>query len=183
MSGSVSGAVIALLSTPFELVKVRMQLDRLIGEDSQSSGHTAARPAQMSSHSTHFQPSSESPSPSTLNGKANAPKSTSPHPARLMQHVPVSSSFHAVREIYRSQGPFPGIYYCGTLQLARDVCGTALYFGNYETMKRTLITYANLPAVVAQALRYGRVSFFEPRILACVSAFSLCICAISSAVA
>ncbi|KAJ2442888.1 hypothetical protein GGF42_006810 [Coemansia sp. RSA 2424] len=125
VSGSISGAVIAVLCCPLELIKVQMQLARLLNRDPTSSTATTKPvPALVSTPAGTLQGG----------GAAIATRQLRQAPA-----VPqwATSNLSVCREIVRRRGPL-GIYYGIGLHIVRDSSGTAIYFASYETVKETL---------------------------------------------
>ncbi|ODN77728.1 hypothetical protein L202_04870 [Cryptococcus amylolentus CBS 6039] len=105
LAGGASGAVVCVGSAPFELVKVRRQLEYQIYRDS--------RPELR-----NFPPT---PIPNSA-----LPKGTAPfQPPTTIQ---------AVRLILASSGPL-GLYTGWRLHFIRDTLGTALYFAEYDVMR------------------------------------------------
>ncbi|KAJ1732091.1 hypothetical protein LPJ61_002216 [Coemansia biformis] len=117
VSGFASGALMASLCAPLELVKVQMQLSSL----------TAARAAGAVA---------------VLGGAGSASaESSSPSSSALIKRTArprwAASNMSVLREIVRRRG-LHGMYYGLNLHVARDACGTAIYFASYETVKETL---------------------------------------------
>ncbi|WVQ72681.1 hypothetical protein IAR50_002241 [Cryptococcus sp. DSM 104548] len=105
LAGGASGAVVCVGSAPFELVKVRRQLEYQIYRDS--------RPELRD-----FPPT---PIPNSA-----LPKGTAPF------QPPTTTQ--AVRMILASSGP-RGLYIGWRLHFIRDTLGTALYFAEYDVMR------------------------------------------------
>ncbi|OCF35782.1 hypothetical protein I316_02274 [Kwoniella heveanensis BCC8398] len=111
LAGGASGAVVCVGSAPFELVKVRRQLEYQIYRDS---------------HPELFRPN---PPPS-----AGTSLPTNPTPApRPAPFVP-PTTLQAVRLIVTSSG-YRGLYTGWRLHFIRDTLGTALYFAEYDVMR------------------------------------------------
>ncbi|ORX38252.1 mitochondrial carrier domain-containing protein [Kockovaella imperatae] len=134
IAGGASGAVVCIGSAPFELVKVRRQLEYQIYRES----HPAAFP-QAPAHvpppnlSLSHHPSGTSASPSTHLpdvAKPIAGPSTVPRPPPF---VP-PTTLQAVRMIIDTAGP-GGLYTGWRLHFLRDTLGTALYFAEYDVMR------------------------------------------------
>ncbi|KAJ1763695.1 hypothetical protein LPJ62_002998 [Coemansia sp. RSA 2167] len=120
VSGSISGAVIAALCCPLELVKVQMQLANLMAKG--TNGVTNA--SRTTGQTTLLGENS-------LTTKAHI-RNQRPAPPRW-----TGSNFSVLREIVRQRGAF-GMYYGLHLHIVRDASGTAIYFASYETVKETL---------------------------------------------
>ncbi|KAJ2909879.1 hypothetical protein GGI21_001432 [Coemansia aciculifera] len=107
VSGSISGAVIAILCCPLELIKVQMQLARLLHRDPTSSTATTKPvPALMSAPA------------GTLQGGGAA---IANRQLRQAQAVPrwATSNLSVCREIVRRRGPL-GIYYGIGLHIGKN---------------------------------------------------------------
>ncbi|KAI9468759.1 hypothetical protein LPJ78_003936 [Coemansia sp. RSA 989] len=120
VSGWASGAVIAALCCPLELIKVQMQLASLVNKNTDSlvaASKTTTGQAATIGGNALVKP--------TCQNKRLA----SPHWAR--------SNLSVFREIVRQRG-FLGMYYGLGLHMMRDASGTAIYFSSYETVKETL---------------------------------------------
>ncbi|WVF67662.1 hypothetical protein IAT40_002421 [Kwoniella sp. CBS 6097] len=111
LAGGASGAVVCVGSAPFELVKVRRQLEYQIYRDS---------------HPELFRPNPP-PSPG-----ASLPTNPTPAP-RPAAFVP-PTTLQAVRLIVNSAG-YKGLYTGWRLHFIRDTLGTALYFAEYDVMR------------------------------------------------
>ncbi|WWC71282.1 uncharacterized protein I206_105235 [Kwoniella pini CBS 10737] len=111
LAGGASGAVVCLGSAPFELVKVRRQLEYQIFRD------------------THPELYRSNPPPSAGASVLNNPAPTPKTPA----FVP-PSTIQAVKLIVKSSG-YGGLYTGWKLHFIRDTLGTALYFAEYDVMR------------------------------------------------
>ncbi|KAJ2462259.1 hypothetical protein GGI03_004585 [Coemansia sp. RSA 2337] len=128
LSGSISGAVIAILCCPLELIKVQMQLARLLNRDLTSSDTATAASKPVGAL--------VSTPAGTLQGGGAAIAT------RQLRNAPAAppwaaSNLSVLREIVRRRGP-SGMYYGIGLHIVRDSSGTAIYFASYETVKETL---------------------------------------------
>lgn len=160
LAGGISGAFIATLSCPFELVKVQKQLEFLLLQTkSISTGATVM----------HIQPQNEIVKPTIINKTtvgAGLPVTPTAIPPVLIikpthanqqkkSNFTSTSSWHSAREILKKKG-ITGLYSGFSLHLSkkspshlytqtykpsilvRDFIGTAVYFGGYETTKYVL---------------------------------------------
>ncbi|EIW68376.1 hypothetical protein TREMEDRAFT_32501 [Tremella mesenterica DSM 1558] len=111
LAGGASGAVVCLGSAPFELVKVRRQLEYQIYRDTHPEfpGTSISPPAPPPNYTARPRPPPFVP-PTTL---------------------------QAVKMIISSLGPM-GLYSGFRLHFIRDTLGTALYFAEYDTMRHAL---------------------------------------------
>ncbi|KAJ2848381.1 hypothetical protein IWW36_003334 [Coemansia brasiliensis] len=120
VSGCASGAVIAALCCPLELIKVQMQLANLMSKSTSTlvaaSKTTTGQAATIGGNSL-VKPASQNKRPA------------SPYWAR--------SNLSVFREIVHQRGLL-GMYYGLGLHMMRDASGTAIYFASYETIKETL---------------------------------------------
>ncbi|KAI8983504.1 mitochondrial carrier domain-containing protein [Pilobolus umbonatus] len=128
-AGAVSGAFIATLSCPFELVKIQKQLEYILQTSSISTGVTVMRSDLKPTINRTVgvgipvSPTAKPPLPDThLNKK---------------QNYTSTSSWYSAREIMKKKGFF-GLYSGFNLHLVRDTIGTGVYFGGYETIKYIL---------------------------------------------
>ncbi|OCF75694.1 hypothetical protein I204_02986 [Kwoniella mangroviensis CBS 8886] len=111
LAGAASGSVVCVGSAPFELVKVRRQLEYQIFRDS---------------HPEIFRPN---PPPS-----AGASLPTNPTPAPKPPAFVPPTTIQAVKLIINSSG-YRGLYIGWRLHFIRDTLGTALYFAEYDVMR------------------------------------------------
>ncbi|KAJ1927655.1 hypothetical protein IWQ60_002758 [Tieghemiomyces parasiticus] len=118
LSGAASGAFIALLSCPFELVKVQKQLEQLLARSGAFRGSPLA----------HRAAATVPGSPVAQRAAPLSPVSGGPHTA---------SSWQAAKDLYKLRG-IRGLYIGLGSHTIRDSLGTGLYFCAYETTKRLL---------------------------------------------
>ncbi|KAI8085176.1 ribonuclease H-like domain-containing protein [Halteromyces radiatus] len=145
LGGFTSGAFIAALSCPFELVKIQKQLEFLLQASSVSTGATVVR----SLSENDIRPSCGARS--TINRTVGAgmpisplsnPSSTqaSTSTSTSLVELPYSistSSWASAKEIIRKKG-ITALYNGFGLHFLRDSVGTGVYFGAYETTKYLL---------------------------------------------
>ncbi|KAJ2472822.1 hypothetical protein EV174_005779 [Coemansia sp. RSA 2320] len=129
VSGSISGAVIALLCCPLELIKVQMQLANLLNKDN-------ARLVPGGASTGGSVGVLVSPPAGNLQG-GGAAAATSQLRRAPAAPLWAASNLSVCREIIRRRGLF-GLYYGVGLHVVRDSSGTAIYFTAYETVKETL---------------------------------------------
>ncbi|KAI9257421.1 ribonuclease H-like domain-containing protein [Sporodiniella umbellata] len=143
-AGSISGAFIAALSCPFELVKIQKQLEYLLQASSISTGDLAViRPTNELKSTINRTVGAGLPVTPT----AIPPVSKDSVPCKLHKRTVYTStsSWYSAREILKKRG-LTGLYNGFCLHLARDAIGTGVYFGGYETTKYTLSKLRNTPA-------------------------------------
>ncbi|OXH28055.1 hypothetical protein J008_04577 [Cryptococcus neoformans] len=109
LAGAASGAVVCVGSAPFELVKVRRQLEYQIYRDSHPELFLSPSAATVGSGSKAA-------------GVPRAPSFTPP------------TTLQAVKLIVNSNGLL-GLYTGWRLHFVRDTLGTALYFAEYDVMR------------------------------------------------
>lgn len=112
VAGSIAGGMIALLCCPLELIKVQMQLARLLEKDTAK----------------------------TAVGQMGSPVGNAMTSTKSMERTAATaanSNLSVAREIVRFRG-FSGLYYGLGLHVLRDSAGTAIYFSAYETVKETM---------------------------------------------
>ncbi|CAO3675051.1 unnamed protein product [Rhizopus microsporus] len=144
-AGSVSGAFIASLSCPFELVKIQKQLEYLLQASSISTGDLAmVRPVNNDLKPT-ISRTVGAGLPVTPTSSPPQPRNTSHCITHKRTLYTSTSSWHSAKEILKKRGPL-GLYSGFSLHLARDAIGTGVYFGGYETTKYLLSHLQNTTA-------------------------------------
>ncbi|KAK1921003.1 mitochondrial carrier domain-containing protein [Papiliotrema laurentii] len=150
LAGGASGAVVCVGSAPFELVKVRRQLEYQIYRDTHPEAFapkpTDRAPPPSSAYSQH--PSGTSASAfhhhlsNSSSRQAGPASSASPSPSsfasvlkpkRPPPFVP-PTTMQAVKMIIDKAG-IKGLYTGWRLHFIRDTSGTALYFAEYDVMR------------------------------------------------
>lgn len=110
-----------------------------------------------------------------LSGEPRGPPISSVAPKKNVGRV---SSIAATREIFQRHGFF-GLYTGFKLHLARDVVGSAIYFGVYEATKQAMTSFqktekANTPLAVATAgMLCGICSWSLVRRQSCLLSFKI----------
>ncbi|KAI7902880.1 mitochondrial carrier domain-containing protein [Cokeromyces recurvatus] len=166
LAGSVSGAFIAALSCPFELVKVQKQLEFLLLKASSVSTGTTVM--------MHDSMENNKPPTKNKSKKFNTGTSLQLSINNIVEdnkQFSSTSSWYSAKEIIKKKGIF-GIYSGFTLHLntyiatlyatvtdkfcvVRDTIGTGVYFGGYETIKYILTTNASTAGPLTQFLAGG----------------------------
>ncbi|KAI9275071.1 mitochondrial carrier domain-containing protein [Helicostylum pulchrum] len=136
-AGAVSGAFIATLSCPFELVKVQKQLEFLLLQTSSiSTGATVyMRDLKPTTNRTVGAGLPVAPIAIPPVAKPSSIQTTCTPKKRNMYTS--TSSWHSAKDIIKKKG-ITGLYSGFSLHLVRDTIGTAVYFGGYETTKYVL---------------------------------------------
>ncbi|KAG0310657.1 hypothetical protein BGZ99_000223, partial [Dissophora globulifera] len=142
ISGSVAGTVVAMMSSPLELVKLQRQLEKLMAMQTRKesetivslTGDTLLRKglASDSKKMQHHQASATSTA-------ASATKRLAPHgsvPPNSAENGG-ASSWKTAKAIVQRKG-WTGLYSGLNLHVARDCLGTGIYFSSYETIKRLM---------------------------------------------
>ncbi|KAG0742392.1 hypothetical protein G6F57_010487 [Rhizopus arrhizus] len=143
-AGSISGAFIAALSCPFELVKIQKQLEYLLQASSISTGDlTMTRPVNELKPTINRTVGAGLPvTPTSI---PPLPRDTIPCNIHKRSMRTSTSSLHSAREILKKRG-IMGLYSGFKLHLLRDAVGTGVYFGGYETTKYLLSELQNKSA-------------------------------------
>ncbi|CAO3684043.1 unnamed protein product [Rhizopus stolonifer] len=144
VAGSVSGAFIAALSCPFELVKIQKQLEYLLQASSISTGDlTMVRPTNELKPTVNRTVGAGLPvTPTSI---PPLPRDSTACATRKRTIYTSTSSWHSAREILKKRGII-GLYSGFNLHLVRDAVGTGVYFGGYETTKYILSELQNTSA-------------------------------------
>ncbi|KAJ1983783.1 hypothetical protein H4R34_001071 [Dimargaris verticillata] len=153
-SGATAGAVVALLSCPFELVKVQQQLEKLLAKVQPQQYATgtisrlplAASTSPLTIHAIHSQQNGAGPRPpavhvspleSLIPNQSNPPRKPAPPLSSSAAQRTTTSSWAVARRLYVLHGAH-GLYQGLTCHVARDALGTGIYFSTYELTKRLL---------------------------------------------
>ncbi|KAF9908881.1 hypothetical protein EC991_009287 [Linnemannia zychae] len=141
ISGSVAGTVVAMMSSPLELVKLQRQLEKLMAMH-------ARKEAQITSL-TGDALLREGLALEKKKGAAagvsaiSAAKVERHSHGSITQHGVVpkedagNSSWKTTKAIVQKKG-LVGLYKGASLHIARDMLGTGIYFSSYETIKRLM---------------------------------------------
>ncbi|KAG0207340.1 hypothetical protein BGX28_001390 [Mortierella sp. GBA30] len=134
ISGSVAGTVVAMMSSPLELVKLQRQLEKLLamharkeaeitsltgdallreGLATEKTSTTAAKKIERHSHGSITQY------------------------GVLPKEEAGASSWRTAKAIVQKKG-WTGLYKGVNLHISRDMLGTGIYFSSYETIKRLM---------------------------------------------
>ncbi|KAL7422922.1 hypothetical protein Q5752_002219 [Cryptotrichosporon argae] len=165
LAGGASGAIVCLGSAPFELVKVRRQLEYQIWRDkqalagvgagTQAAGGSPSAPAPAAaSHaaSPSFRRQYDQPS-HAHHASSSSSAAASLAPARPQAKAPKPfvppTTLQAVRAIVEQSGPL-GLWTGFRLHFVRDTLGTALYFAEYDVFRFWLGRKRADPAAAAR---------------------------------
>ncbi|CAO3570516.1 unnamed protein product [Mortierella alpina] len=134
ISGSVAGTVVAMMSSPLELVKLQRQLEKLMAMH-------ARKEAEITSLTGDAL---------LREGLATEKKSAAAVAAKIERHSHGSitqygtpkeeagaSSWKTAKAIVQKKG-WTGLYKGANLHVSRDMLGTGIYFSSYETIKRLM---------------------------------------------
>ncbi|KAF9545232.1 hypothetical protein EC957_011105 [Mortierella hygrophila] len=149
ISGSVAGTVVAMMSSPLELVKLQRQLEKLmamharketqitsltgdallregLAMEKKKGAATAVAGAGRVASSAAAAAKVERHSHGSITQYGVAPKEEAGN-----------SSWKTTKAIVQKKG-LVGLYKGASLQIARDLLGTGIYFSSYETIKRLM---------------------------------------------
>ncbi|KAG0311346.1 hypothetical protein BGZ97_011917 [Linnemannia gamsii] len=148
ISGSVAGTVVAMMSSPLELVKLQRQLEKLMAMH-------ARKEAQITSLTgdalLREGLAMEKKKGAAAGGAGAGISASSAAVAKVERHshgsitqhgvVPTeeagNSSWKTTKAIVQKKG-LVGLYKGASLHIARDMLGTGIYFSSYETIKRLM---------------------------------------------
>ncbi|KAF9972655.1 hypothetical protein BGZ65_009688 [Modicella reniformis] len=154
ISGSTAGTVVAIMSSPLELVKLQRQLEKLMAM------HLARKEAEIITTcsltgDTLLRQGLSSPAAATMEKKLSSPAMIAAtkkaerqsHGSITQYGIPSkqeaataagsSSSWKTAKAIVEKKG-WTGLYKGARLQISRDFLGTGIYFSSYETIKRLM---------------------------------------------
>lgn len=114
--GGIAGMAVSVISSPLELIKIQRQLQELVHQEN---------PAQVSLHD--WKPAAAEA------GGVTFQRAYFDKPVEQVQ----GSTMDTARQIYRKRG-WRGFYFGYHLQLPREIYGTSVYFGMYESIKYAL---------------------------------------------
>ncbi|KAF9901155.1 hypothetical protein BX616_002357 [Lobosporangium transversale] len=140
ISGSVAGTVVALMSSPLELVKLQRQLEKLMemharkeAEITALTGDTLLRqglPMDKKTGSSAVSPAA------AVRAERQSHGSVSQYGIPPKEEAG-ASSWKTAKAIVQKKG-WTGLYKGANLHIARDLLGTGIYFSSYETIKRLM---------------------------------------------
>ncbi|KAF9433377.1 hypothetical protein BGZ76_009544 [Entomortierella beljakovae] len=136
ISGSVSGAVVALFSSPLELVKLQRQLEKLMAmharketEITALTGDTLLRKGLAEE--------SKALTPSAINKIERQSHGSVTQYGASPTNETGASSWKTTKAIVQKKG-IAGLYKGLGLHAGRDMIGTGIYFSSYEIIKRLM---------------------------------------------
>ncbi|BEI84897.1 hypothetical protein CcaverHIS002_0502980 [Cutaneotrichosporon cavernicola] len=133
IAGGASGAVVCIGSAPFELVKVRRQLEYQIYRDSHPELFAPTQKPHVPQAPKVVPLLHAGPVEVVADAIENSVASNKARPSGSPQFV-APTTMQAVRMIVRSLGPM-GLWNGFPLHFVRDTLGTALYFAEYDVMR------------------------------------------------
>ncbi|KAG0174550.1 hypothetical protein DFQ30_003968 [Apophysomyces sp. BC1015] len=145
--GFTSGSFIAVLSCPFELIKIQRQLEFLLQASSISTGATVVRSIaenELKRSRSTINRTVGAGIPISPTAKPPSNNSSSSYSSSSSVRTVSTSSWCSAKEIVRKRG-ITGLWSGFRLHFARDALGTGVYFGGYETTKY-LLTSPDRPA-------------------------------------
>ncbi|KAF9404134.1 hypothetical protein BGZ94_004345 [Podila epigama] len=144
ISGSVAGTVVAMMSSPLELVKLQRQLEKLMamhakrGADiTMLTGDALLREGLATEKKKHGSTKSilTKKTAETVMGR-HSHGSITQHGVSPTEEAG-ASSWRTAKAIVQKKG-WIGLYSGANLHIARDMLGTGIYFSSYETIKRLM---------------------------------------------
>ncbi|GJJ71204.1 hypothetical protein EMPS_03554 [Entomortierella parvispora] len=137
ISGSVAGTVVAMMSSPLELVKLQRQLEKLLAMH-------AKKEAQITSLTGDallregLAPEKKTGAAATAAVERYTHGSVSQYGKQAaIKEEAGASSWRTAKAIVQKKG-WTGLYKGVNLHIARDLLGTGIYFSSYETIKRLM---------------------------------------------
>ncbi|KAI9235088.1 MAG: mitochondrial carrier domain-containing protein [Podila humilis] len=135
ISGSVAGTVVAMMSSPLELVKLQRQLEKLMAMHAKKEAEIASLTGDALLR--------EGLATEKKHGSGSAKAMERFTHGSVSQHgIPPkeeagASSWRTAKAIVQKKG-WLGLYSGVNLHIARDMLGTGIYFSSYETIKRLM---------------------------------------------
>ncbi|KAG0366383.1 hypothetical protein BGZ54_005413 [Gamsiella multidivaricata] len=156
ISGSIAGTVVAMMSSPLELVKLQRQLEKLMAMDARrrhAASVSAAAAAEMTLSLTgdtllrkglaveKKNPAAEAAAMikaerQTHGSVTQYGLSTANKKVNVIEEAG-ASSWKTAKTIVKQKG-WTGLYKGVGLHISRDMMGTGIYFSSYETIKRLM---------------------------------------------
>ncbi|KAF9124272.1 hypothetical protein BGW39_008325 [Mortierella sp. 14UC] len=152
ISGSVAGTVVAMMSSPLELVKLQRQLEKLMAMHARKeaqitslTGDALLREGLALEKKKSVAAGAGGTSSSSAAASAAAAAKVERHFSHgsITQHGVApneeagNSSWKTTKAIVQKKG-LVGLYKGASLHIARDMLGTGIYFSSYETIKRLM---------------------------------------------
>ncbi|KAF9351166.1 hypothetical protein BGX34_000753 [Mortierella sp. NVP85] len=143
ISGSVAGTVVAMMSSPLELVKLQRQLEKLMAMHARKEAEiTAALTGDTLLRQGLATDKKKIPlSPTAVAAAQKAERqshgSITQYGVSPTKDEAGSSSWRTAKAIVQKKG-WTGLYKGAGLHIMRDMLGTGIYFSSYETIKRLM---------------------------------------------
>ncbi|KAG0372789.1 hypothetical protein BGX24_012573 [Mortierella sp. AD032] len=144
ISGSVAGTVVAMMSSPLELVKLQRQLEKLMAMHARKEAQIASLTGDaLLREGLTLEKKKGAAAGSGGSSAAAAAKVNRHSHGSITQHGVIpkeeagNSSWKTTKAIVQKKG-LVGLYKGASLHVARDTLGTGIYFSSYETIKRLM---------------------------------------------
>lgn len=137
ISGSVAGTVVALMSSPLELVKLQRQLEKLMAMHAKKEAQiTSLTGDALLREGLATEKKTGAAAVAAVERYSHG--SISQHGKQtVMKEEAGASSWKTAKAIVHKKG-WTGLYKGVNLHIARDMLGTGIYFSSYETIKRLM---------------------------------------------
>ncbi|KAF9348602.1 hypothetical protein BGX26_012993 [Mortierella sp. AD094] len=138
ISGSVAGTVVAMMSSPLELVKLQRQLEKLMAMHARKEAEITS----LTGDALLRKGLAEDKKPTSVSPAAAVRAERQSHGSISQYGVPPkedagASSWKTAKVIVQKKG-WTGLYKGVSLHVSRDMLGTGIYFSSYETIKRLM---------------------------------------------
>ncbi|KAF9169217.1 hypothetical protein BGX20_010636 [Mortierella sp. AD010] len=138
ISGSIAGTVVAIMSSPLELVKLQRQLEKLMAMHAQKEAEITS----LTGDALLRKGLPEDIKPASMSPAAAVRAERQSHGSISQYGVPPkeeagASSWKTTKAIVQKKG-WTGLYKGVNLHVTRDMLGTGIYFSSYETIKRLM---------------------------------------------
>lgn len=145
ISGSVAGTVVAIMSSPLELVKLQRQLEKLMAMHARKEAQiTSLTGDALLREGLAMEKKKGAAAGAGTSASAVAVAKVERHShGSITQHGVVpkeeagNSSWKTTKAIVQKKG-LVGLYKGASLHITRDMLGTGIYFSSYETIKRLM---------------------------------------------
>ncbi|KAF9102675.1 hypothetical protein BGX27_010912 [Mortierella sp. AM989] len=138
ISGSIAGTVVAMMSSPLELVKLQRQLEKLLAMHARKEAEITS----LTGDALLRTGIAEDKKLTSVSPKSSLRADRQSHGSISQYGVPPkedagASSWKTTKDIVQKKG-WTGLYKGASLQVSRDMIGTGIYFSSYETIKRLM---------------------------------------------
>ncbi|KAI1320021.1 hypothetical protein EDD11_002353 [Mortierella claussenii] len=134
ISGSVAGTVVAMMSSPLELVKLQRQLEKLMAMHARKEAEITASLTGDALLRKGISTGAVSSAASMIRAERQTHGSVTQYGIPVKEEAG-ASSWRTAKTIVQKKG-WTGLYKGVNLHVMRDMLGTGIYFSSYETIKR-----------------------------------------------